>query len=103
SERNRIFETVFCLAITVTSAILALEPAAQTASRYLFDRHTRSEIYRYPTYVDDLPEGSTVLNLTEPNNFAMAGERLSNRVVGYFEARRELTMQFLIDRKIDYI
>jgi hypothetical protein len=33
----------------------------------------------------------------------MAGERLSNRVVGYFEARRELTMEFLEERRVDYI
>jgi hypothetical protein len=64
---------------------------------------TRAEIYRYPSYVDDLPAGSTVMNLVAPNNFAMAGERLSNRVVGYFEARRELTMEFLEERRVDYI
>ena len=60
-------------------------------------------IYRYPAYVDDLPAGSTVLNLTPPNNFAMAGARLSNRVVGYFEVPGKLTADFLERRGIDYI
>jgi hypothetical protein len=101
--RNRVFEAVFCSAITITCAILALEPAAFIASRYLFDRNTRAEIYRYPAYVDDLPAGSTVLNLAAPNNFAMAGKRLSNRVVGFFEVPRELTAEFLEERGIDYI
>jgi hypothetical protein len=103
SARNRLFEAVFCSAITITCAILALEPAAFIASRYLYDMYTRAAIYRYPTYVDDLPAGSTVMNLVAPNNFAMAGARLSNRVVGYFEVPRELTTEFLEARRIDYI
>ncbi len=65
--------------------------------------HTRAEIYRYPAYVDDLPAGSTVMNLVAPNNFAMAGERMSNRVVGYFEVPRDLSMEFLEARRVDYI
>jgi hypothetical protein len=103
ATRNRVFEAVFCAATTITCAILALEPAAFVASRRLYDTDTRAEIYRYPSYVDDLPAGSTVMTLVAPNNFAMAGERLSNRVVGYFEARRELTMEFLEERRVDYI
>ena len=103
SARNRVFEAVFCSAITITCAIVALEPSAFIASRYLFDMHTRAAIYRYPAYVDDLPAGSTVLNLTPPNNFAMAGARLSNRVVGYFEVPGKLTADFLERRGIDYI
>jgi hypothetical protein len=103
AARNRVFEAVFCAAIAITCAILALEPAAFIASRRLYGMDTRAEIYRYPSYVDDLPAGSTVMNLVAPNNFAMAGEHLSNRVVGYFEARRELTMDFLEERRVDYI
>lgn len=103
SARNRVFEAVFCAAITMTCAILSLEPAAFIASRRIYDMHTRAAIYRYPAYVDDLPAGSTVMNLTEPNNFAMAGERLSNRVVAFFEVPRELTMEFLEARRVDYI
>lgn len=103
AARDRLFEVVFCSAVTITCAILALEPAAFIASRYLYDMHTRAEIYRYPAYVDDLPAGSTVMNLVSPNNFAMAGERLSNRVVGFFEVPRELTMEYLQARGVDYI
>ena len=44
-----------------------------------------------------------MLNLVAPYNFGMAGERLSNRVVGFFEARRELTRGFLEERRVDYI
>lgn len=103
ASRNRVFEAVFCTAITITCAILALEPAGFIASRRLYDMQTRAAIYRYPSYVDGLPEGSTVVNLAPPNNFAIAGERLSNRVVAYFEVRRELTMEFLEERQVDYI
>lgn len=103
SARNRVFEAVFCFAIIITCVILALEPAAFIVSRRIYDMRTRAAIYRYPTYVDHLPAGSTVMNLAGPNNFAMAGERLSNRVVGFFEARRELTMEFLEERGVDYI
>lgn len=103
AARNRIFEGVFCAAITITCVILALEPAAFVASRRLYDIDTRAENYRYPSYVDDLPAGSTVLNLVAANNFAMTGARMSNRVVGFFEARRGLTTEFLHERGIDYI
>jgi hypothetical protein len=103
SARNRVFEVVFCSAITITCAILTLQPAAFIASRFLYSRYTRAEIYRYPTYVDDLPAGSTVMNLVSPNNFAMAGERSSNRVVGFFEVPRQLTSEFLEARQIDYV
>ncbi|MDA0204857.1 MAG: hypothetical protein O3A53_16510 [Acidobacteria bacterium] len=102
-KRNLAFWALFCLGTTITSAILALEPAAFIAARYLADVDTRAEVYRYPTYVDDLPAGSTVLNLVAPNNFAMTGTRLSNRVVGFFEGRRTLTSEVLQTRGIDYI
>ncbi len=101
--RNRLFEGVFCAAIVITCAILTLEPAAFIASRRLYDIRTRAETYRYPSYVDDLPAGSTVLNLVAPNNFAMTGDRMSNRVVAFFEAPRKLTMEFLEKRRVDYI
>jgi hypothetical protein len=101
--RNRVFELLFCVAVTLTSAIVSLEPAAFIASRRIYDMHTRAAIYRYPTYVDELPAGSTVMNLISPNNFAMAGERMSNRVVGFFEVPRNLTRKFLDERRIDYI
>jgi hypothetical protein len=103
SAKNRVFEAVFCVAITLTCGILAIEPAAFIASRYLYGMHTRAAIYRYPAYVDDLPAGSTVMSLVQPNNVAMAGARMSNRVVAFFEVPRQLTMEYLEARQVDYI
>jgi hypothetical protein len=101
--RNRVFYGIFCAAIVVACTPLALDPVSHIAERIIFDQWSRAETYRYPTAVDDLPDGSTVLNLVRPNNFAMAGERLSFDVVTYFEAPRPLTIEFLKARRITYI
>jgi hypothetical protein len=101
--RNRAFYGIFCAAIVVACTPLALESASHIAMRIIHDQWSRAETYRYPTAVDDLPDGSTMLNLVRPNNFAIAGERLSFDVVAYFEAPRPLTSDFLKTRGVDYI
>ncbi len=101
--RNRAFYGIFCAAIVVACTTLALEPTSYLGTRFLYDQWSRAETYVYPTAVDNLPDGSTVLNLVRPNNFAMAGERLSFDVVTYFEAPRPLTSDFLKTRGVDYI
>jgi hypothetical protein len=52
---------------------------------------TRAQIYEYPPAIDNLPAGSTILNLAErPWQYPLAGARLSNRIVSMPEGRRIL-------------
>jgi hypothetical protein len=55
--------------------------------------------------IDELPAGTTILNDTPllEKDFALAGKRLTNRVVNAFEAPQELTPEFLRSRNIDYV
>jgi hypothetical protein len=50
---------------------------------------TRAEAFEYPPRIDDLPDGSVVLDLVgRPFHYQLYGARLTNRVVSYPEAVR---------------
>jgi hypothetical protein len=62
--------------------------------------------------LDALPRGATILNLSEDKglpllsstrHFALAGKGLSNRVIPIFEVQRQLSADFVRQRKVDYI
>jgi hypothetical protein len=102
-SRNQLFGGVLFASICLTCTIIALEPASELAGRVIFDRWSRSAIYRYPEAIDALPDGATVLSYGQIQNIAMAGERLTHRVVGDFEVPQPLTIQFLLDREVDFV
>lgn len=91
-SRKKIFGVLFACSVLATCFISDLVPS-QTLVGYLRGgRRTRSDSYKYPQVIDQLPAGARVLNYTrQPNmNYALAGEHLTNRVVASFEAREEL-------------
>ena len=96
---------LFVCAISTTCAISSLVPFHAIAGHVLSRRWSRSAIYAYPAFLDELPAGARILNDTRlvEKDFALAGKRLTNQVVTAFEAPRELTPEFISSRSIDYI
>jgi hypothetical protein len=96
---------LFVCAISMTCAISSLVPFRDLAVHLYSGKWSRSAIYAYPAFIDELPAGSCILNdtlLTE-KDFALAGKRLTNKVVTAFEAPQELTPGFISSRNIDYV
>ncbi len=100
---RRSFQILFVAAIAGSSALLGLDPALSLAVRLRFQTWTRAAHYNYPQALDQLPPGTVVLNLAGYNNYAVAGRRLSNRIVNRFEAPRPLTFDFLANRGVDIV
>jgi hypothetical protein len=96
---------LFVCSISTTCAISSLVPLHDLAGRLSSGKWSRSAIYNYPTCIDELPAGTTILNDTQllEKDFALAGNRLTNKVVNAFEAPQELTPEFLSTRHIDYV
>ncbi|NIR48836.1 phospholipid carrier-dependent glycosyltransferase, partial [candidate division KSB1 bacterium] len=99
-----------------TSIISAFIPLRSLLGRVYRGEKTRAEIYHYPPVIDELPKGSILMNLgrLHLNNFALAGKRLSNKVIpifllpyyrtkgGYLDIS-EITNEFLQQKNVDYI
>jgi hypothetical protein len=96
---------LFVCAISTTCAINSLVPFHEFAGNLLSWRWSRSAIYAYPGFIDELPPGTCILNDSplREKNFPLAGSKLSNKVVTNFEAPQEITPGFISSRKIDYI
>jgi hypothetical protein len=96
---------LFVCAISTTCAISSLVPFHEFAGNLLSGRWSRSAIYAYPGFIDELPPGTCILNDSQmrEKNFPLAGSKLSNKVVTNFEAPQEITPAFISSRKIDYI
>ena len=96
---------LFVCSISTTCAISSLVPFHDLAGRLLSGRWSRSAIYAYPAFIDELPAGTCILNdtLLSEKDFALAGKRLTNKVVTAFEAPQELTPGFVSSRNIDYV
>ncbi len=96
---------LFVCAIASTCAVSSLVPFHDLASHMVARKWSRSAVYAYPAFIDELPAGACVLNdsLLSEKNFALAGKRLTNRVVAPFETPRKLTPDFISSRNIDYV
>jgi hypothetical protein len=96
---------LFVCAISTTCAINSLVPFHEFAGNLSSWRWSRSAIYAYPGFIDELPPGTCILNDSplREKNFPLAGSKLSNKVVTNFEAPQEITPGFISSRKIDYI
>lgn len=96
---------LFVCAISTTGAVSSLVPFHDLAGHFVTRKWSRSAAYAYPAFIDELPPGSCILNdsILVEKDFALAGKRLTNRVVSAFEAPKELTPGFLSSRKIDYV
>jgi hypothetical protein len=96
---------LFVCSISTTCAISSLVPFHDLAGHLLSGRWSRSAIYSYPAFIDELPAGTCILNDTPlpEKDFALAGKSLTNKVVTAFEAPEELTPGFISSRNIDYV
>jgi hypothetical protein len=103
-SRLRAFHVLLLIAILSTATLLAFRPMHSIAGRLRARETARSDFYSYPKALDELPRGSRLLNMTTRfNNFSLAGEELSNRVVADFEAPRSLNLDYLKEEKVDFI
>jgi hypothetical protein len=96
---------LFVCAISSTCAISSLVPFHDLASHFLARKWSRSAAYGYPAFIDELPAGTCILNdtLLSEKDFALAGKKLTNKVVTAFEAPKELTPDFISAHHIDYV
>lgn len=113
--KAQFFGILVISSFATTSLILALTPARSLLGRIIRGEWTRAEIYNYPQIFDDLPHGSTILNLgrLHLNNFALSGKHLSNKVIPFFEQPLHRSKEgfllahisegFLRQNKVDYI
>ena len=85
---RKILEIVTITCIGVMLFVISSKQLVDFGNRYMVHRQSsRSDFYRYPKEVDELPSGSTVLAMTRrPMYYPLAGENKSNKVIGSFPA-----------------
>ncbi|MGH8584276.1 MAG: hypothetical protein ACREWG_16190 [Gammaproteobacteria bacterium] len=92
------------LSLGTTCLISSFQPVHSFMGRARIWNWTRAVYYGVPAIVDTFPNGSCVLNAAEYTaSFALAGKRLSNRVITWFERPSVLTSEFLQQRGVDYV
>lgn len=91
-SHRRILEMLAVLCISVMFFVVASKQGVEFGADFVVKkRFSRSDFYKYPAVVDALPAGSKVLNLgNRTYNYAMFGNRLTNRVVSPNHARMVL-------------
>ena len=99
-----LFKVLVVSSVAVTCFILVSDPAYQLLKRLNCGILQRSCEYRYPSLIDELPEGSVVWNRGhELNNFPLAGENLSNKVIPKYWGAYCSTQELIENEKVDYI
>ena len=83
----RYLHALALLTIVLMTAILSALHTASSAAQLTDERwQARSRFYGYPKEADQLPAGSTILNLAARTwNYPLTGEGQRNRVVSYLE------------------
>jgi len=105
SSRQRLFQALYVGTILATSAISTFAPAHLLLGRIRTRHWARAQFYSYPPVLDRLLPGGCVLNATgqEEENFALAGNMLSNCVVPAFEVPNKLTPEFLREQNVSFV
>ena len=87
---RRGYEATMALGILFMLLVLVVNIGVEEGSLLKLGRlPTRAETFEYPPRIDDLPDGSVVLDLAgRPVHYQLYGARLTNRVVSYPEAVR---------------
>ena len=87
---RRGYEATMALGILFMLLVLVVNIGVEQSSLLKLGRlPTRAEAFEYPSRIDDLPDGSVVLDLVNrPLHYQLYGARLTNRVVSYPEAVR---------------
>lgn len=103
-RKRKSFAVLLVGSITAGSVICASVVLHSMAGRLRKHLWSRSQIYNYPKFIDELPSGSVVLNAAGPeNNFTLAGKHLTNRVIADFEVPSKLTSESLRESGADYV
>jgi hypothetical protein len=104
-RKRRAFAALLLSSMIATSVVSASAPLHVVAGRFRKHLWSRSQIYSYPKLIDELPDGSFVLDASgiEEKNFPLAGKRLTNRVIANFEAPTKLTAQSLRASGAEYV
>lgn len=89
---RRVYHWIGALTILPMLVIIFSKQAVEFADRIILSKQlTRHEFYEYPTQLDRLDAGSTVINLIgRPWNYPLLGERHENRLVNFMKALRAL-------------
>lgn len=105
SSSRRLFPALFVGAVVATTAISTFVPVHLLLGRIRSHRWARAQFYSYPPILDRLGPGACVLNATgqEEENFALAGNGLTNCVVPAFEVPNQLTPDFLREHNVSYV
>ena len=90
--RRRWFAWMTVVVFGAGAAMSALPAVQRMGSRIVHGAWTPASQYHRPAQVDAFPEGTVVINLNDRleywDNFSLAGVRLQNRVVPWWEAGR---------------
>jgi hypothetical protein len=104
ARATRFYRFLYVLALALTAAILAFEPAYTISQTWRSRDWSRATYLAYPPVIDTLKPGSALLNLGDPTlNFPLAGSHLTNRVIPNWEAPSSLTADFLRSRQVEYV
>jgi hypothetical protein len=104
SAKSRIFKVLILSSLSVTCAMLLAWPLYDLQKRIQSGVWKRSSEYNYPSLIDQLPKGSVIWNIgNQLNNFPLAGQYLSNKVIPKCWIGSFTTQEFLQKEKIDYI
>lgn len=85
-------EFVIALCMCFMLFVIFSQQLVEFGSSFLRSRNfTRHAFYGYPSAIDNLPQGSVIVNLSSrPNNYGLYGKTLQNRVVNFMESIRIL-------------
>jgi hypothetical protein len=93
--RRRVFDIIVSLCILLTVWMTFSWELIGFGQQFIYGRaFERSAFYQYPPVLDQLPSGSTVVNLAHrTRNYSLHGKSQQNRVIVYSEARSVLEVQ----------
>jgi hypothetical protein len=91
---RRTLDVVFALSALVMLFVVTSAYMIEVGDRLVYGRQfSRAAFYEYPSGLDRLPPGATVLNLAERRwNYRLHGEGLQNRVISFRETVRLLAI-----------
>lgn len=85
---RRWFKYLSAASVSIMFVVIASKQLIEFGSRFIVSNQTdRALYYEYPSEIDELPEGSVIVNMgSRPGNYALFGKRLSHRVLSPYRA-----------------
>ena len=105
---SAVFRWLLVVSMATACLVSAFSPLHDVLGRIRMKRWDRPFVYGYPAEIDNLPIGSSILDIRRDwdmgfNKFALAGRHLTNRVVPGDWLDVRLSRESLRAAKIDYI